>query len=29
MASIIKRIIKIFNGTDWDEYYPKTSVLTC
>lgn len=25
MASIIKRIIRHFNGTDWDKYYPETS----
>lgn len=25
MASIIKRVMKIFNGKDWDQYYPETS----
>lgn len=25
MGSIIKRIMRHFNGTDWDDYYPKTS----
>ncbi|MDO4444704.1 MAG: hypothetical protein Q4C97_04110 [Bacillota bacterium] len=25
MASIIKRAMKIFNGKDWDKYYPETS----
>lgn len=25
MASIIKRIMRHFNGTDWDKYYPETS----
>lgn len=25
MAGIIKRIIRHFNGTDWDKYYPETS----
>lgn len=25
MSKIIKRIIRIFNGTDWDKYYPETS----
>lgn len=25
MAGIIKRIMRHFNGTDWDKYYPETS----
>lgn len=25
MANIIKRIMRIFNGTEWEKYYPETS----
>lgn len=25
MANIIKRVIRIFNGKEWDKYYPETS----